>query len=262
MRKLVAFVPALPEVVPVPFGVSFETTLLSRKMKERGVRPPLSAETSSGSSLTCRSVTLSCETGVSVWMTGAESAVTLTTSPTPPTSSLISTLRVICTPTRTSLSVAVLKPPASTVRRYGAAGSCGKVKLPSSLVFASAGVLVSVVVTVTFAPGTTAPLGSTTRPVIEPRSLWARAEAPSPEMRISSVAKVSLWNFMHASRYPVEHAMRLRYGSPDDACRGKGRRDGPEERLRVRRQPLTCDLNCKKNRVGTNRDRRQTRTES
>src|SRR5215204_6156786 len=249
MRKLVAFVPALPEVVPVPFGVSFETTLLSRKMKERGVRPPLSAETSSGSSLTCRSVTLSCETGVSVWMTGAESAVTLTTSPTPPTSSLISTLRVICTPTRTSLSVAVLKPPASTVRRYGAAGSCGKVKLPSSLVFASAGVLVSVVVTVTFAPGTTAPLGSTTRPVIEPRSLWARAEAPSPEMRISSVAKVSLWNFMHASRYPVEHAMRLRYGPPepsDDACRGKGRRDGPEERFRVRRQPLTRDLNCKK----------------
>ena len=55
MRKLVAFVPVLPEVVPVPPAVSFETMLLSRKMNESGERPPLSAATSSGNSLTCRS---------------------------------------------------------------------------------------------------------------------------------------------------------------------------------------------------------------
>ena len=58
LGPLVAFVPVLPEVVPV--GVrSFDTTLLSRKMNESGERPPLSAATSNGNSRTCRSLTLS-----------------------------------------------------------------------------------------------------------------------------------------------------------------------------------------------------------
>jgi hypothetical protein len=89
-------------------------TLLSRKMKARGVRPPDSAATARGSSFTCRSLTFVCRTALSVWMTGVSSAVTVTTSPTPPTSSVMSTVRVTCTATFTSSVVAVLKPGAST----------------------------------------------------------------------------------------------------------------------------------------------------
>ena len=81
MRKLVAFVP----LDVAPLGV----TLLSRKMKASGERPPLSAETTSGNSLTCLSVTLSCCTGLSVCSTGA-SDETVTLSLMLPSSSVTS----------------------------------------------------------------------------------------------------------------------------------------------------------------------------
>src|SRR6476620_6267067 len=82
MRKLVAFVPVLPEVAPV--GVrSFDTTLLSRKMNESGERPPLSAATSNGNSRTWRSLTLSCDAGFSVCSTGVASPDTVTGDATP-----------------------------------------------------------------------------------------------------------------------------------------------------------------------------------
>src|SRR5829696_7965328 len=65
IRKLVAFVPVLPEVEPVDVR-SFDTTLLSRKMNDKGERPPLSEATSNGNSRTCRSLTLTCCAGGSI----------------------------------------------------------------------------------------------------------------------------------------------------------------------------------------------------
>src|SRR5579884_520342 len=96
-------------------------------------------------------------------------------SVTAPTLSVTSTRTVLFATTAMPVCVELLKPSFWTFSSYAPGGKVGKSYPPVSLVTASRDCFVSMLVSVTRAPATTAPLASFTFPTIEPYSAWAAA---------------------------------------------------------------------------------------
>src|SRR5205085_11368676 len=115
--------------------------------------------------------------------------------------------------------VDVLKPGASTLTFQGPAFSSDSVKLPSSVVLVSRTSLVSRLVAVTFAPLTTAPLGSVTVPVMLPRSVCAKAAPAQANQSVSSASRIDLLAFIWASKF-LQRVARLIHRRRAAATRG------------------------------------------
>src|SRR5260370_36645151 len=127
-----------------------------------------------GSSRTCSPSIMFATSPVDV-LTAMGAASTVTVSVAAPIS--IFKLTAVTSPTCSStfLSVSFLKPPLFTVRVYTLGSSSGKEKLPCSLVTAWRAAPVRSLTALTVAPGTAAPLGSVTVPVIVPEVFCAEA---------------------------------------------------------------------------------------
>src|SRR4029077_16084910 len=86
--------------------------------------------------------------------------------------------RVVCAISITRpLRMYRLNPGSSTTTWYDPGGRSGSVYAPCWLVTADSVTPVATCVTVTVAPGTTAPVASLTVPVSVPRIVWAHADA-------------------------------------------------------------------------------------
>src|SRR5438128_9012998 len=124
--------------------------------------------------------------------TSGETPVTSVCSEIVPNSSVKLTRAVWFTCNSTSL-VAVLKPSSSLFTVYGPGGSAGKSYRPTSLLEVVRVALVALLITVTVAPGTTAPVESFTSPVMVP-SVCAkdgaqRSNQVSPANRVRRIGK-------------------------------------------------------------------------
>jgi hypothetical protein len=125
-----------------------------------------------GRSTICRSVIVWPVVPDSVSISGA-SAVTVTSACNPPGSSLTSTVEVVAVSTFTRSTTAFLKPDSSTVTRYSTGSSAVAAYVPAADVTRSNVWFVPRFVTVTVAPGTTAPEVSRTVPDMPPRFVCA-----------------------------------------------------------------------------------------
>ena len=141
-----------------------------------------------GSSRTC-SPSMMFETSPVEVLSVIGEASTITVSEAAPISIFKFKVVTSATCSSTFFSASFLKPPLFIVMRYVPASSSGKEKLPSSLVAASRAAPVRSLTTLTIAPGTTAPLGSVSVPVIVPAVFCAEAKDTKIRRQVTKLAQ-------------------------------------------------------------------------